>query len=252
MHVPKIKNMNAHSTTSKFISKPSNGPLPHPGADTDSANEDSESMGDSNEEQKEVSQTGDLWRSIDESKEMTTSIERPKRGTLSKMSFEDRLKYFANKKREKSINIAMEMLADEQNNCTFTPRVNSCTRRNLKQFLKDQEQFLENKKTKLKQSQLSLLEKEMMHMRSFSRVNPESALPNSLRQTMKSRSRGNLMTSRNENLESSSSKTSSKVIKTRNKSQKRNKLQQELDLILSSHNPHKSLINNSTLCMFYC
>jgi hypothetical protein len=251
MHVPTIKNVHAHSTISKLISKPVNEPLPHPGADTDSANEDydedSESKGESNEEQKEGSR--DLWGSINESKEM--SIERSKRGALSKMSFEDRLKYFANRKKEKSINIAMEMLADEQNNCTFTPRVNSCTRRNLKQFLKDQEQFIENRKVKLKQSQLSILEKEMMHMQSSPRINRESTLSTSTRQAVRSKSKGNLMTSRNESIDNATSKRSNTATKTRNKSQKRDKLQQELDLILNFHNPHKTLINFSVFCKFW-
>lgn len=227
----------SHAPSSRLIFKPPNNPLPHPEADSDTSNEDFEddaqSKGCSNEEIKEEEQGNDLWDKMDE--EMS-GVE-----DLRRMSFEERLRYFANRKKERSINVAMEMLADEQTNCTFTPRVNSCTRRNLKQFLKDQERFLEKRTSKQKQLSMQLLEKEMMTMRSSPRINPESAVMGSVGTARRSQSKGNLPVSQ------SVSKRSRTTGKNRDKPQKMIdkgdiRLQQELDSVLNLHNPHGSLI----------
>eukprot|EP00826_Nyctotherus_ovalis_P063887 TRINITY_DN9367_c0_g2_i6.p2 TRINITY_DN9367_c0_g2~~TRINITY_DN9367_c0_g2_i6.p2 ORF type:complete len:295 (+),score=38.14 TRINITY_DN9367_c0_g2_i6:50-934(+) len=227
-----------HAASSRLIFKPPNNPLPHPEADSDTSGEDFEddaqNKGDSNEEIKEEEQGNDLWDKMNEEMDGVEDLRR--------MSFEERLRYFANRKKERSINVAMEMLADEQTNCTFTPRVNSCTRRNLKQFLKDQERFLDNRTSKQKQLSMQLLEKEMMTVRSSPRINPESAFMGSVGSAKRSQSKGNLSASQNV------FKRSRTADKNRNKSQKISldkddiRLQRELGNVLNLHNPHSSLI----------
>lgn len=115
--------------------------------------------------------------------ELAQSLQRPKTSraaqdskevSIHAMDFNSRLNHFANKKKENTVSVAMEMLASEQAHCTFTPRVNSTSRRNLKKFLEDQALFLENKSSKIKNTQLQLIEKELMAMREGPQIDRRS------------------------------------------------------------------------------
>jgi len=94
---------------------------------------------------------------------------------IVQMDFEDRIHHFVNKKKENNVTVAMEMLAGEQAQCTFTPQVNSNSRRNLQEFLSSQEKFMEKRALKVKNYQIWKNEKEISELQRSPKINPNSA-----------------------------------------------------------------------------
>ena len=95
-------------------------------------------------------------------------------GSIVKMNFEDKHNQCESKKKKNTVNIAMQILANERAQCTFTPRVNTNSRRNLKKYLEDQANFLETKSSKIKSYQLDMIEKEMKNVRKIPQIDPKS------------------------------------------------------------------------------
>jgi hypothetical protein len=158
-------------TQAKLLSKPINKPaLEHEDLD------DSFNSSPNNQAQ-------ELWHELKQTyAEFPTSFDGAKKDNkLAGMSFMDRLGHYKNKRKENTISLALEKLAGEQAQCTFTPRINSSSRRSLKDFLKEQESFLENKTQKIKNIQLDLIEKELKALKQTPHIDPMSELICSLK-----------------------------------------------------------------------
>jgi len=206
---------------------------------------------------------------------------------INEMDFNARLNHFANKRKENAVSIAMETLANEQAHCTFTPRVNSSSRRNLKKFLEDQAQFLENRSAKIKSTQLQLIEKELMTMREGPKIDPKSELICATRSRISSANKkykkevedisplkivnkvnkskcAAFMTERPKvksikEIKQENEAMQKKEEEERSRSQKRlkkasiiqNKIKRELDSLFSLHGPNKSSLDFETFCNFF-
>jgi len=179
------ESQNAYSDTfkpqAKLLSKPISKPRLEHEDPEDSVNSSSSS------------QTQELWEDLKQTHaESPTSFEGGKESNkLTNMSFADRLRHYENKRKENTISIALEILAGEQAQCTFTPRINSSSRRSLKHFLKEQELFLENRTQKIKNIQLDLIEKELKTLKRTPHINPMSELMCSLKPRKGSLTRNN-------------------------------------------------------------
>ena len=93
--------------------------------------------------------------------------------SLMQMSFDKRMGHFINKQKENAVTLAIEMLANKQSQCTFTPRINGRTKRNFNEFLHDQERFRESRAARIENSQLEAREKELLQMQT-PRMDPKS------------------------------------------------------------------------------
>eukprot|EP01022_Parablepharisma_sp_SALTPOND_P012866 TRINITY_DN1672_c0_g1_i1.p1 TRINITY_DN1672_c0_g1~~TRINITY_DN1672_c0_g1_i1.p1 ORF type:complete len:579 (+),score=71.24 TRINITY_DN1672_c0_g1_i1:68-1804(+) len=229
----------------------------------------------------------------------TECYTRPKSGRLIRrpyedssvvqMNFQDRLGHYINKKKENTISVAMEMLADEQAHCTFTPRVNTYSRRNLQEFLKDQERFLEKKTAKISNFQISLHEKELSVMQRSPQIDPRSVFLCSIKPRPKSvhkshaklevvKEKGSIRKSRNRSKATSKSfeaghratksikklreesqllqqKKEEELVKSQRKSKEailvQSKIGRELDQICEKHNPQNAPITFLPFCKLF-
>ena len=175
------------------------------------------------------------------------------------MNFKERMKCYENKRKENVIGIAMGILANEQAICTFTPRVNSCKHRNLKQFLQDQEKFLANKSTKIKSFKQLLMKQEIDLMRASSSETQNSKVMKRAKSRLNSTQRSNIKTdnkSRNDNIHpfitdgEFTKRTKDEINKNkREKTILKTKLGKELNTLFNIHNPHKNPISFSVFCI---
>jgi len=165
----------------RMISKPVNKPLLAIGSDDTDSNNDDITF-DSNEEEiiqnkERVKNIREMVRQDEESQEDSEeSLVYINGSSLMKMSFTERMDHYENKKKENAVSIAMKVLAEEQADCTFKPKVRDDSRRNLNDFLRDQETFLENKAQKLKSMKIIATEKELKTLQPSPRINARSAL----------------------------------------------------------------------------
>jgi len=94
--------------------------------------------------------------------------------SLIEMNFKERQKHYKEKKKLNTLSLAMEVLGYNQSQCTFRPQVRSNTRRDLKKFLKDQEEFLESRNKRRQDMQLTLIEEQLKTMQEYPKINPKS------------------------------------------------------------------------------
>lgn len=92
------------------------------------------------------------------------------------MSFRDRLEYYKDKREANKMALAMDAMVCSQAECTFKPLVENKARRQLHEFLKEQEAFVENRNKRRHDMKLALVEERLKTMQESPKINPRSAL----------------------------------------------------------------------------
>jgi len=181
-----------------------------------------------------------IIHSLGKNKEYMTQAVIP-----SRMKFNERLKYYANRKKKNVKSIAMEVMAEEREECTFIPRVNSCERKNLKQFLNDQETSIEVKQRKLKNYQKS----QVVNMRNSSKRaksnnynNKSTVIPN------RSRNINTFLSKQTNTKIKQSDLYNSKRVENKQSNILKLRMNSELDAIFNKINPNKASLDFSQFC----
>lgn len=168
-HAGGLRKSGAAAKKPKMLSKPVNKPLLALDPDPIDSNDGSLSI-DSEDERG----NGDPWNNGTHNEDSPELL--PHGSSLLRMSFAERMGHYADRRKEHAVRRAMKVLAEEQADCTFAPRVGKATRRSLKGFLKDQEAFLESKAQKLKSLRVAVAESELKTVQPSPRIDPKSSL----------------------------------------------------------------------------
>ena len=155
------KRMNGkmHVASSKPIDKPC----------VSDSSDDNENPEDISQEESESSKDFVVWKPSNN----TTFNGKP---NFIFKSFIDRMENYENIKKKKNISIAMQIMAEEQAECTFTPNAVCSPKRNFQQFIKDQEKFLESKTNKIENMERTLMENELKNLQKSPKINSKSLL----------------------------------------------------------------------------
>jgi len=197
---------------------------------------------------------------------------------MASMNFHQRMEHCVNRKKKEITTLTMKVLAEEKMLCTFTPRINSKSRRTLNEFLSKQKEFLENKAEKIKNEKIFLMEKEEQSLRSLPKINSRSLLICSTKSRTKSMHKNHVKVEeekstpikpkRKPKLIKSTTTKSIKQLKEEsqalqqqkeesiNKAKKKakeheflkSKIGRELNNLLNFHNPQQLLLKFSVLC----
>eukprot|EP00826_Nyctotherus_ovalis_P029579 TRINITY_DN2340_c0_g2_i2.p1 TRINITY_DN2340_c0_g2~~TRINITY_DN2340_c0_g2_i2.p1 ORF type:complete len:409 (+),score=106.40 TRINITY_DN2340_c0_g2_i2:230-1456(+) len=195
------------------------------------------------------------------------------------MNFQQRMEHCLNKRKKELASLAMKVMTEEKMQCTFTPRINSHTRRSLNEFLTKQKEFLESKAAKIKNEKISLMEKEEQSLRGLPKINSRSLLICSAKSRTKSvhKSHGKLEVEKvlpvkpkriskpvrsttaksikqiKEETQALQQKKEEDLSKAKKKAKEnelfKNKINRELDNLLSTYNPRKLPLTLPMLCI---
>lgn len=104
------------------------------------------------------------------------------------LSFDERLDYFSQKRRDKSSEMEVELFAERHAECNFTPKVNnSSIRRSFNNFLEEQKEFLEAKKENTVAKNKKKLEDEIASLQQSPTISKKSILLSSKKKRSKSK-----------------------------------------------------------------
>jgi hypothetical protein len=198
--------------------------------------------------------------------------------SMPNMNFQQRMEYCLNKRKKEKATLTMKVLTEEKMQCTFTPRINSTSRRTLNEFLSKQKEFLENKAEKIKNGKISLIEKEEQSLRNLPKINSRSLLICSTKSRTKSVHKSHVKVEEEKTTPIKPKKRIKLVRSTTAKSIKqlkeesqalqqqkeqsiskakkkakeheflKSKIGRELDNLLDLHNPQQSLLKLPVLC----